>query len=102
MRKVRRLKRALLSVLVASTFAASAFASANPTGTCTPPGTWEARADFPSVIVRAWGQFFPADGKFYLLGGRESDDAGSDFTAVNIYDPSTDSWSTSARPSDPT
>jgi N-acetylneuraminic acid mutarotase len=96
MRKVRFLKRALLSAFVASAFATSAFAAANPTGTCTPPGTWEIRADFPSTVVRAWGQFFPADGKFYLLGGRASDDAGSDFTAVNIYDPATDSWSTSA------
>ena len=60
-----------------------------------PPGTWATRTSAPSPIVRAWGAFFPSNGKFYLMGGRSADAAGTDFTQVNIYDPVLDSWSMS-------
>jgi hypothetical protein len=45
--------------------------------------------------VRAWGAFFPPDGRFYAAGGRFDDTAGDDFTNINIYDPILDSWSAS-------
>jgi Kelch motif protein/galactose oxidase-like protein len=97
MRKSRFLSRVFLSAFVAATFATAAQAAPQPSGTCTPPGAWEARTDFPGTIVRAWGQFFPSDGKFYLLGGRPDDNVlGDDFVQVNIYDPATDTWSVSA------
>ena len=33
------------------------------------------------------GVFFPANGKFYAMGGRMSDTAGSEFTHPLEYDP---------------
>jgi N-acetylneuraminic acid mutarotase len=40
------------------------------------------------------GVFFPANGKFYAMGGRMSDTAGSEFTHPLEYDPGTNSWTT--------
>ena len=45
--------------------------------------------------MRSWAQFFPPDGKLYLMGGRFDDVAGDDFIQVNIYDPALDTWSQS-------
>ena len=67
--------------------------SATPTPT---PGgcSWTAGADLPSVGTRFVGVFFPANGKFYAMGGRSSDTAGSDFTHPFEYDPVTNTWTT--------
>jgi len=40
------------------------------------------------------GVFFPANGKFYAMGGRMSDSAGSEFTHPLEYDPVANSWTT--------
>ena len=40
------------------------------------------------------GVFFPANGKFYAMGGRTSDTAGIEFTHPLEYDPGTNSWTT--------
>jgi Kelch motif len=48
----------------------------------------------PSVAVRAVGVYFPGNGKFYAMGGRSSDDPGSEFTNPFEYDPATNSWTT--------
>ena len=73
---------------------ASPSATPTPTGTpaCTPG--WSAGANLPSVGVRLVGVYFPANGKFYAMGGRSSDVAGSDFTNPFEYDPSSNSWAT--------
>jgi Kelch motif protein len=92
MRKSRFLTTVLVSSLVV---AAAAQAAPRPEGPCTPPGAWGARAVFPGTIARAWGTFFPADGKFYLLGGRSADGSGFEYLQVNIYDPVADAWSAS-------
>jgi len=92
MRKSRFLSRIVLSAVVAASFAT--VADAAPLG-CTPPGAWANRADYTNTIARAWGAFYPPDGKFYLMGGRPDDVAGDDFIQVHIYDPSTDTWSES-------
>ena len=55
--------------------------SPTPTVTPTPPCSWSGGPDMPSVAVRSVGDYFPANGKFYAMGGRSSDVAGSDFTA---------------------
>jgi len=95
MRKSRFLSRVFVSTLVAALVATAAHAAARPEGTCTPPGAWTTGTDFPGTEVRAWGAFFPPDGKFYLMGGRSDDTAGDDFPNINIYDPATDTWSVS-------
>ena len=86
-------KSALLTLVFAFTLVAIIPAGATPVAlTCSPPGTWVTRTSPPTPIVRAWGAFFPTNGKFYLMGGRSADPVGSDFTNVNIYDPLLDSW----------
>ena len=37
--------------------------------------------NIPTAGVRSVGVYFPANGKFYAMGGRSADTAGSDFTA---------------------
>src|SRR5437660_1114235 len=63
--------------------------------TCPTPG-WSAGGNLPSVGVRSVGVYFPANGKFYAMGGRSSDAAGSDFTHPFEYDPATNAWTTKA------
>ena len=93
MRKSRFLSRILLSAFVAATCATAAQAA---TLGCAPPGAWTTQTAFPdTAIVRSWGAFFPPDGKFYLMGGRFADGPGNEFIQVQIYDPTTDTWSAS-------
>ena len=46
------------------------------------------------VSVRAVGVYFPANGRFYHMGGRRADPEGSDFTNPFEYNPATSSWFT--------
>src|SRR6266404_3948030 len=60
----------------------------SPTPTPTPACNWSAGPNLPTpptVLIRAVGVFFPANGKFYTVGGRTSDVAGSDFQHVLEY-----------------
>src|ERR1043166_652522 len=63
----------------------------NVSGGCAPSG-WSAGPNLPTVLVRAVGVWFPADGNFYTMGGRTADTAGSDFQHVLRYSPGTNSW----------
>ncbi len=63
----------------------------NVSGGCTPSG-WSAGPDMPTVLVRAVGVYFQADGNFYTMGGRTSDTAGSDFQHALQYNPNSNSW----------
>jgi plastocyanin len=63
----------------------------NVSGGCTPSG-WSAGPDMPTVLVRAVGVHFQADGNFYTVGGRISDTAGDDFQHVLQYNPTSNSW----------
>jgi plastocyanin len=63
----------------------------NVSGGCTPAG-WSAGQDMPTVLVRAVGVHFQADGNFYTVGGRTSDTAGSDFQHVLQYNPTSNTW----------
>src|SRR5262249_23052210 len=68
-------------------------ASPTPTPTATPSScSWSAGPSMPTVLVRAVGVYFSADGNFYSVGGRTSDTAGSDFQHVLRYSPGTNSW----------
>ncbi len=67
--------------------------SPTPTPTATPAQcSWSAGPDMPTVLIRAVGVFFPADGNFYTVGGRTSDSGGSDFQHVLQYNPGTNTW----------
>jgi plastocyanin len=67
----------------------------NVSGGCAPSG-WSAGPDLnpPNGGVRLAGVYFQANGKFYGMGGRSSDAAGSEFTNPFEYDPGTNSWTT--------
>jgi hypothetical protein len=65
-----------------------------PTPTPTPLCNWSAGPDLPSIGVRLAGVFFPANGKFYGMGGRSSDVAGNEFTHPFEYDPVANTWTT--------
>ena len=86
--------KALAGVALALAFVDSGLAQ-TPTPTC-PPG-WVGGPPMPPVgAVRAVGAFFPANGRFYSMGGRSADTAGADFTNPFEYDPATNSWTTKA------
>ncbi len=63
----------------------------NVSGGCAPSG-WSAGPDMPTVLVRAVGVHFQADGNFYTVGGRISDNAGDDFQHVLQYNPNSNAW----------
>ena len=65
-----------------------------PTPSCTPG--WSAGPDLSSTGVRFVGVHFPANGKFYTMGGRSMDGAGNDFVHPFEYDPATNAWTTKA------
>ena len=58
--------------------------------TCTPG--WSPGPNLPSPGVRFVGVFFPANGKFYAMGGRDASDV--EFPSPFEYDPATNSWTT--------
>ena len=55
---------------------------------------WSAGPDMPSPGVRMAGVFFPANGKFYAMGGRAFDGGGGEFTNPLEYDPANNTWTT--------
>jgi N-acetylneuraminic acid mutarotase len=64
----------------------------SPVGTC----SWAAGADLPVAGIRFGGVFFPANGKFYAMGGRDLQTGGTEFTHPFEYDPAGNSWTTKA------
>jgi Kelch motif protein len=62
-------------------------------GGCAQPD-WSAGPDLPSPDVRSVGVFFPANGKFYAMGGRAFDGGGGEFINPFEYDPVANSWMT--------
>jgi hypothetical protein len=80
-----------------ATATATATATVVPSATPTPtPGCpWSFGANFPAVGgVRAVGNYFPANGRFYAMGGRSADVAGADFTNPFEYNPGPNTWAT--------
>jgi Kelch motif len=57
-----------------------------------PAATWSSSPDLPTDLVRATGIYFPANGRFYAMGGRTSDAAGADMPTPYEFDPSTNAW----------
>jgi hypothetical protein len=59
-----------------------------------PCPNWQLGPDLPTAGVRMVGVYFPTNNRFYAMGGRSGDTAGSDFTHPFEYDPSSDTWVT--------
>ena len=57
---------------------------------------WSVGANFPTAQTRGQGAWFAANQRFYVLGGRSSDTAGSDLMNPAEYNPLTDSWTVKA------
>ncbi len=74
----------------------AALAPTGPSCNLVSQGFWTTNASFPATLVRPWGAYFPSNGKFYVLGGRTSDSAGSDLTHPAELDPNTGVWTTKA------
>ena len=69
--------------------------SPTPTPTATPAAcSWSAGSDLPVAGIRFGGAFFPANGKFYAMGGRDLQTGGTEFTHPFEYDPVGNSWTT--------
>ena len=78
-----------------ATATATATATVTPSPTCVPG--WSAGGAFPAVAVaRAVGNYFPANGRFYVLGGRSAETAGNEFSHPFEYDPAVNAWITKA------
>ena len=63
----------------------------SPQGTVCTPG-WSAGPNLPFAGVRFAGVFFPANGKFYAMGGRDASDV--EFMHPFEYDPVSNTWTT--------
>src|SRR5882724_6205005 len=64
----------------------------SPTPSPTPLCNWSAGPDLPSAGTRFAGVFFPANGKFYAMGGRDMNNI--EFTHPFEYDPVANTWTT--------
>jgi N-acetylneuraminic acid mutarotase len=58
------------------------------------PCLWSAGPDLPFAGTRFGGVFFPANGKFYAMGGRDATNV--EFTHPFEYDPVSNTWTTKA------
>ncbi len=71
--------------------------SPTPTPTATATATpsscnWAAGPDMPTADTRSVGVFFPANGKFYVMGGRDVNNV--ELTHPLEYDPGSNMWTT--------
>jgi hypothetical protein len=92
------MRKFLLMTVALSVAALAAFPPAVSAQVCNPytNGAWVAKTPVPTNIARAWGVFFPGNGNFYAMGGRQSDAAGSDFVNPREFNPTTNSWTVKA------
>ena len=88
MRSIFVLMFAAMAMLAMTAFSVSVSAQ------CTP--AWAAGGLMPQTNVRSFGVYFPANGKFYAVGGRSDDTAGDDATNPYEYNPTTNTWVTKA------
>ena len=63
-----------------------------------PAATWSSAPDLPTELIRATGIYFPANGRFYAMGGRTSDAFGSEMTTPYEYNPKTNTWAFKTAP----
>lgn len=63
-----------------------------------PAPSWSIGPDLPTDLIRATGVYFPANGRFYAMGGRTSDAFGSEMTTPYEYNPKTNTWTFKTAP----
>jgi N-acetylneuraminic acid mutarotase len=63
-----------------------------------PATGWSNAPDLPTELARATGVYFPANGRFYAMGGRMSDAPGTDMTTPYEYNPKTNTWAYKTAP----
>ena len=63
-----------------------------------PTASWSSGLDLPTDLVRATGVYFPANGRFYAMGGRTADTPGADMTTPYEYNPKTNTWAFKTAP----
>jgi N-acetylneuraminic acid mutarotase len=63
-----------------------------------PAASWSSGPDLPTELIRATGVYFPANGRFYAMGGRTSDAFGSEMTTPYEYNPKTNRWAFKTAP----
>ena len=92
------MRKLLFMTVAVSLVVLAALPSSVSAQPCNPnnQGVWQTKAPVPTEIIRAWGQFFPANGNFYALGGRQSDSAGSDYLNPREYNPGANTWTVKA------
>jgi len=61
-----------------------------------PQGAWVVKTPVPTPMARAWGVFFPGNNRFYAMGGRQTDVAGSDYVNPREFNPVTNTWAVKA------
>lgn len=88
------MRRLLLVTVALSLVIVAVLPSIVSAQVCNPysQGLWETKAPLPTTLIRGWGQFFPGNGNFYVLGGRMDDTAGSDYLNPREYNPGTNTW----------
>src|SRR5881397_2863535 len=92
------MRKFLLVSVALSLVVLAAFPTAVLAQVCNPytQGAWQVKAAVPTNITRAWGVFFPGNGNFYAMGGRQTDVAGSDYVNPREYNPTTNTWTVKA------
>jgi hypothetical protein len=92
------MRKFLLMTVALSVAALAAFPPAVSAQGCNPytNGAWVAKTPVPTTLSRAWGVFFPGNGNFYAMGGRQTDLAGSDFVNPREFNPTTNAWAVKA------
>ncbi len=78
-----------LATLFSAALPSSSFAFA-------PAPQWAAGTTLPTALARGSGAWFAANNRFYVMGGRQTDTAGSDYLNPQEYDTGTSTWSTKA------
>ena len=63
-----------------------------------PAPSWSSAPDLPTNLIRATGVYFPANGRFYAMGGRTSDAFGSEMTTPYEFNPKTNTWKFKTAP----
>jgi hypothetical protein len=84
-----RFRLGMATVALATMFSAAFTSTASA---FTPAPQWSAGANFPNTLARGSGVWFAANSRFYVMGGRATDLAGSDFLSPSEYDPGTNTW----------